>query len=114
MSGSAISVRQTVAAGVPIHTAASSPIPAGPVRPCPSNISWLTCEPRLSPNRKNLGRRSAGIASRRCTIPFTTIRVWWVARWTLPSDSADGSTEYWMAAEAQSPLVRYSSVSVAT
>ena len=47
-------------------------------------------------------------------MPLTTMRVWWVARCTLPSDSADGSTEYWMAADAQSPLVRYSTVSVAT
>ena len=45
----------------------------------------------------------------RCTMLFTTMRVCWVARCTSPSrESADGSTEYWMAAEAQSPLVRYS------
>jgi len=50
----------------------------------------------------------------RWRMPLTTMRVWAVARWTLPSDSADGSTEYWIAAEAQLPLVRYSTVSVAT
>ena len=38
-------------AGVPIQTAASRPIPPGPVRPVPRNISSLTWEPRLSPNR---------------------------------------------------------------
>ena len=42
-------------------------------------------------------------------MPLTTIRVCWVAMGTLPSDNADGSTEYWIAADAQSPLVRYSS-----
>ena len=47
-------------------------------------------------------------------MPFITVRVWVVPSCTLPSDNADGSTEYWIAADAQSPRVRYSRVSVAT
>ena len=47
-------------------------------------------------------------------MPLSTVRVCVVASCTFPSDRADGSTEYWIAADAQFPRVRYSSVSVAT
>lgn len=47
-------------------------------------------------------------------MPLTTILVWRVPMWTRFNDNADGSTEYWMQADAQSPRVRYSSVSLAT
>ncbi len=60
---------------MPIHSAASRPMPSGPLSPVPRNISSLTCEPRLSPNSRNRGLLSAGIAISLFTIPFTRIRV---------------------------------------
>ena len=62
----------------------------------------------------NLGRFSTGMAISRSTMPLTTMRVCAVAYGTLVKERAEGRTEYWMAAEAQSPRVRYSNVSHAT
>ena len=61
-----------------------------------------------------MGRLALGIAINLWTMPLTTIAVCALPVGTLVRESADGSTEYWMAADAQSPRVRYSKLSVAT
>ena len=47
-------------------------------------------------------------------MPLITIWVWAVPVGTRVRERADGRTEYWIAADAQSPSMRYSNVSVAT
>ncbi|CAB4935198.1 unannotated protein [freshwater metagenome] len=54
------------------------------------------------------------MAINRWTMPLMTIAVWALPVGTRVRESADGRTEYWIAADAQSPRVRYSKLSVAT